>query len=107
MGAKLKDESLLLLVLIAIAACSVAVTMLADSESHWRLWAGAAGIGFTAVGTNAIAMSMLIRDSAFGPVTIASGFVSFAFFGGFALGPPFFGASCRVIPAACCLAGKC
>ncbi len=90
-GAKLKDESLLLLFLIALAACSMAVMMLTDSESHWRLWAGAVGVGFTAVGTNAIAMSMLIRDSAFGPVTVASGFVSVAFFGGFALGPPFFG----------------
>ena len=69
----------------------MAVMMLADPESHWRLWAGAVGIGLTAVGTNAIAMSMLIRDPAFGPVTVASGFVSVAFFGGFALGPPFFG----------------
>jgi CP family cyanate transporter-like MFS transporter len=91
MGAKLKDESLLLLFLIAMAACSIAVMMLADSESHWRLWVGAVGVGLTAVGTNAIAMSMLIRDAAFGPVTVASGFVSVAFFGGFALGPPFFG----------------
>lgn len=90
-GAKLEDESLLLFLLIAMAACSMAVMMLADSTSHWRLWAGAVGIGFTAVGTNAIAMSMLIRDAAFGPVTVASGFVSVAFFGGFALGPPFFG----------------
>jgi MFS family permease len=91
MGAKLKDESLLLLFLIAMAACSIAVMMLADSESHWRLWVGTVGVGLTAVGTNAIAMSMLIRDAAFGPVTVASGFVSVAFFGGFALGPPFFG----------------
>jgi CP family cyanate transporter-like MFS transporter len=92
MGAKLKDESLLLLALIAIAACAVAVTMQAAPESHWRLWVGAAGMGLTAVGTNAIAMSMLIRDPAFGPVATASGFVSFAFFGGFTLGPPLYGA---------------
>ncbi|MEO9061062.1 MAG: MFS transporter [Nitrosospira sp.] len=92
MGAKLKDESLLLLALIAIAACAVAVTMQADAESHWRLWAGAVGMGLTAVGTNAIAMSMLIRDPAFGPVATASGFVSFAFYGGFTLGPPLYGA---------------
>lgn len=92
MGAKLKDESLLLLLLIAMAACSMAVMMQADSESHWRLWAGAVGVGLTAAGTNAIAMSMLIRDAAFGPVTVASGFISVAFFGGFALGPPFYGA---------------
>lgn len=91
MGAKLKDESLLLLALIAIAACAMAVMMQAGPESHWRLWAGAVGMGLTAVGTNAIAMSMLIRDPAFGPVTTASGFISVAFFGGFALGPPLYG----------------
>lgn len=91
MGAKLKDESLLLLVLIAIAACAMAVTMQASPESHWRLWAGAVGMGLTAVGTNAIAMSMLIRDPAFGTVTTASGFISVTFFGGFALGPPLYG----------------
>lgn len=92
MGAKLKDESLLLLALIAISACSVAVTMHADPDSHWRLWTGAIGMGLAAVGTNAIAMSMLVRDAAFGAVTTASGFISVAFFGGFALGPPLRGA---------------
>lgn len=92
LGGKLEDESLLLLALIAVAACAVAVTMQAGPESHWQLWAGSAGMGLTAVATNAIAMSMLIRDPAFGPVTIASGFVSVAFFGGFALGPPLYGA---------------
>lgn len=91
-GAKLKDESPLLLILIMIAACTIAETMQASPETHWRLWAGAIGMGLTAVGTNAIAMSMLIRDPAFGPVTAASGFVSVAFFGGFALGPPLYGA---------------
>ena len=105
-AAKLKDESLLLLLLIALAACSMAVMMLADSESHWRLWAGAVGVGFTAAGTNAIAMSMLIRDSAFGPVTVASGFVSVAFFGGFAWGPPFFGLMTSY-SGGVLLAGKC
>jgi MFS family permease len=91
-GAKLKDESLLLLALIAISACAVAVTMHAGPQSHWRLWIGAIGMGLTAVGTNAIAMSMLVRDAAFGGVTTASGFISVAFFGGFALGPPLRGA---------------
>ncbi len=92
MGAKLKDESLLLFGLIAIAACAMAITMHTDPESHWRLWVGAVGVGLTAVGTNAIAMSMLIRDPAFGPVTTASSYVSFAFFSGFALGPPLYAA---------------
>jgi MFS family permease len=91
MGAKLKDESLLLLALIAIAAIAMAITIQASPEQYWPLWVGAVGVGLTAVGTNAIAMSMLIRDSAFGAVTFASGFVSVAFFGGFALGPPLYG----------------
>lgn len=88
MGAKLKDESYLLFTLAAIAACAVAFTMYADNNSHEWLWLGAACVGLSAVGTNAIAMSMVIRDSAFGPVTTASSFISVAFFGGFALGPP-------------------
>ncbi|WP_081355758.1 MFS transporter [Nitrosospira multiformis] len=91
LGARMRDESLLLIVLIAIAACALAVTMRANVDSHWYLWAGAVGMGLTAVGTNAIAMSMLIRDTAFGPVATASGFVSVAFFGGFASGPPLYG----------------
>jgi MFS family permease len=90
-GAKLKDESGLLLLLIAIAACAIVVTMHAGPEAHWLLWIGAASMGLTAAGTNAIAMSMLVRDSKFGPVTSTSGYVSVGFFGGFALGPPFFG----------------
>lgn len=91
-GAKLNDESVLLFALIAIAACVIAITMQTDTENHWRLWIGAAGMGLSAVGTNAIAMSMLVRDPVFGPVATASSFVSFAFFGGFALGPPLYAA---------------
>ena len=66
--------------------------MQADAASHWRLWLGAAGVGLTAVATNAIAMGMLLRDPAFGTATGASGLLSAAFFGGFALGAPAFGA---------------
>lgn len=91
LGSKLKDESYLLLILIAITAVAMACTMQATPTSHWQLWAGAIGVGLTAVGTNAIAMSMLIRDAKFGVVTKTSGFVSVAFFGGFALGPPLYG----------------
>ncbi|SEO22542.1 Cyanate permease [Nitrosospira multiformis] len=90
LGAKLKEEALLLLTLIAIAACAIGVTMQAGPESHWCLWIGAIGVGLTAVGTNAIAMSMLIRDDRFGIVTTTSGFVSLAFFGGFSVGPPLY-----------------
>lgn len=90
MGAKLKDESQLLFVLAAIAACAIAFTMYADIDSHEWLWLGAACVGLSAAGTNAIAMSMVIKDSAFGPVTTSSSFISVAFFGGFALGPPLY-----------------
>ncbi|SFP85756.1 Predicted arabinose efflux permease, MFS family [Nitrosomonas cryotolerans] len=90
LGSKLADESRLLFILSAIAAGAIAFTMFADPEHHWCLWVGAIGVGLSAVGTNAIAMSMLIRDSAFGPVTTTSGFVSVSFFAGFALGPPLY-----------------
>jgi MFS family permease len=89
-GAKMRDESYLLLGLCVIAAIAVAVTMQANPQSQWQLWAGAVGVGLTAVATNAIAMSMLVRDSSFGVVAVASGFVSVAFFGGFALGAPLY-----------------
>lgn len=87
LAAKLADESWMLLALNAASALAIAVTMQAAPGSHWPLWLGAVGVGLTAVATNAIAMSMLIRDAAFGAVTSASGQVSVAFFGGFALGP--------------------
>ncbi|PTN11156.1 CynX/NimT family MFS transporter [Nitrosomonas aestuarii] len=89
-GAKLKDESWLLCILAAIAAGAIVFTMYADIDRHEWLWLGAACVGLSAVGTNAIAMSMVIRDSAFGTVTTASSFISVAFFGGFALGPPLY-----------------
>jgi len=56
------------------------------------LWPGAAGVGLTVVARNAIAMGMLLLDPAFGTATGASGLLSVAFFGGFALGAPAFGA---------------
>lgn len=91
LGNKFSDESHLLFALIAIAAGAIMLTMQAGPGSHGYLWAGAIGMGMSAVATNAIAMSMLIRDSAFGRVTETSGYVSFAFFSGFALGPPLYG----------------
>ncbi len=91
LGDKLSDESYLLFALITIAAGAIMLTMQAEPGHHGYLWAGAIGMGMSAVATNAIAMSMLIRDPAFGQVTEASGYVSFAFFSGFALGPPLYG----------------
>jgi predicted MFS family arabinose efflux permease len=91
-GARLRDESWLLFALLALSAVALAVTMHADLTSHWKLWAGAAGVGLTAVATNAIAMGMLLRDPSFGTATHSSGLLSAAFFGGFATGAPAFGA---------------
>lgn len=92
LSAKLRDESWLLCSLLAISAVALHLTMQADATSHWKLWLGAAGMGMTAVATNAIAMGMLLRDPAFGTATSASGLLSAAFFGGFALGAPAYGA---------------
>ncbi len=92
LGARLRDESLLLGILLAAAAIALFVTKQADVQSHWKLWFGAAAMGVTAVATNAIAMAMLLRDSSFGSATGASGLLSAAFFGGFALGAPAYGA---------------
>lgn len=89
---RMRDESWLLSILLALAACAVAVTAQATPARHWTLWAGTIGIGLTAVATNAIAMSMLLRDRAFGQPANASGMLSVGFFSGFALGPPGFGA---------------
>jgi MFS transporter, CP family, cyanate transporter len=90
LGAKMREEAYLLLGLCLIAALSVAITMQANPDNQWVLWLGAIGVGLTAVATNAIAMSMLVRDSTFGVVAVASGLVSVAFFGGFALGAPLY-----------------
>ncbi|MGE8311593.1 MAG: MFS transporter, partial [Pseudomonas protegens] len=71
---------------------ALAVTAQATAQAHWPLWFGALGMGLTAVATNAIAMSMLLRDPAFGGPAAASGLLSAGFFAGFALGPVLFGA---------------
>lgn len=91
LGARLRDESVLLLGLLVLSAAAVGVTRLADPASHWTLWLGAAALGLTAVATNAIAMGMLLRSPVFGTPATASGLLSAAFFGGFAVGPPAFG----------------
>ncbi|MBA5604233.1 MFS transporter [Duganella sp. FT3S] len=91
LGARFKDESHLLLALLILAALAIVVTMTADAASHWKLWLGAIGMGLTAVATNAIAMGMLLRDPGFGPTATSSAWLSAAFFGGFAFGPPLYG----------------
>ncbi|WP_431685815.1 CynX/NimT family MFS transporter [Hahella sp. NBU794] len=92
LSSKLKDESWLLLGLMALTALALWVTQRASPESHWPLWVGVLIVGLTAVATNAVAMGMLLRDSVFGAPATASGLLSAAFFGGFAMGAPLFGA---------------
>jgi cyanate permease len=91
LGARMRDESLLLCLLLGLAAVAIGVTLQATVDSHWRLWFGTLGMGSTAVATNAIAMSMLLRDPAFGTPAISAGMLSVGFFAGFAIGPPSFG----------------
>lgn len=91
LGARMVEESWLLLVLLLLSGLALWLTSLATPGSHWPLWAGALGMGLTAVATNAIAMSMVLRDPTFGSPASAAGLLSVGFFGGFAVGPPLFG----------------
>lgn len=90
-AARLAEESWLLLTLLLLASLALAVTAQATPQAHWPLWFGALGMGLTAVATQAIAMSMLLRDPAFGSPATASSLLSAGFFLGFALGPLLFG----------------
>lgn len=91
LGARMADESWLLLLLLLLSGVALWLTSLALPARHWPLWAGALGMGLTAVATNAIAMSMVLRDPGFGSPAAAAGLLSVGFFGGFAVGPPLFG----------------
>ncbi|HUE92342.1 MFS transporter [Pseudomonas sp.] len=91
LGARMAEESWLLLLLLLLSSLALWLTSLAMPGSHWPLWAGALGMGLTAVATNAIAMSMVLRDPAFGSPAPAAGLLSVGFFSGFALGPALFG----------------
>ncbi|MGE8323514.1 MAG: MFS transporter, partial [Pseudomonas sp.] len=68
---------------------------LATPQAWMWLWVGSIGMGLTAVATNAVAMSMVLRDRAFGTPAASASLLSVGFFAGFALGPPLFGALLR------------
>lgn len=89
---RMRDASWLLLLLLVLSAVAIGVIMQASAERQWTLWVGTIGMGMTAVATNAIAMSMLLQDRAFGAPATSAGMLSAAFFAGFAVGPPSFGA---------------
>jgi len=90
-SSRMRDETLLLLILFLCAIVVLLVMRLAGPSAHWPLWAAALGMGASAVATNAIAMSLLLRDARFGPPACTAGMLSAGFFGGFAVGPPVFG----------------
>ncbi|ENO90241.1 major facilitator family transporter [Thauera linaloolentis 47Lol = DSM 12138] len=91
LGTRLRDESVLLGALFVLAGLALAALRQASPQQHWLLWLGVIGMGLTVVASNAIAMSMLLRDQRFGGAATSAGMLSAGFFGGFALGPPAFG----------------
>ncbi|MCW5323061.1 MFS transporter [Verminephrobacter aporrectodeae subsp. tuberculatae] len=95
LGARLREDAFLLAGLLLVSGMSIALILQADAASSALLWLAATGVGLTAVATNAIAMSMLIRDAAFGNVASTSGMVSAAFFAGFTIGPASIGELAR------------
>ncbi|MBF8757373.1 MFS transporter [Pseudomonas guariconensis] len=95
LAARMRDESLMLGALCALAALAVFSLSLATPQAWAWLWVGSIGMGLTAVATNAVAMSMVLRDRAFGAPAASASLLSVGFFAGFALGPPLFGAMLR------------
>ncbi|MEJ2631563.1 MAG: MFS transporter [Acidihalobacter sp.] len=87
LSARLREEALLLGGLLLGASASVAVALHSAAHTPALLWLAAAGFGLSAVPASAIAMSMLIRDAAFGEVAVTAGMVSGTFFAGLAIGP--------------------
>jgi len=95
LGARLKDETALLGGLFLFGLGTLLVMQQASSGNHLPLWLGVIGMGLSLVASNAVAMSMLLRDARFGGVASSAGMLSLGFFGGIALGPPLFGALLR------------
>lgn len=95
LAARMRDESLMLGALCALAALAVFSLSRATPQAWIWLLVGSIGMGLTAVATNAVAMSMVLRDRAFGAPAASASLLSVGFFAGFALGPPMFGALLR------------
>ncbi|SUD78505.1 hypothetical protein [Pseudomonas putida] len=95
LAARMRDESLMLGALCTLAALAVFSLSRATPQAWIWLWVGSIGMGLTAVATNAVAMSMVLRDRAFGVPAASASLLSVGFFAGFALGPPMFGALLR------------
>ena len=95
LGARLKDETVLLGGLFLFGLGTLLVMQQASASNHLPLWLGVIGMGLSLVASNAVAMSMLLRDARFGGVASSAGMLSLGFFGGIALGPPLFGVLLR------------
>ncbi len=86
---RMPEATMLLGSLSAAAAVSVPLVWLAAPVWPALVWLGAAGIGGTATGANAVSMLAVVRRG--GATGHASGLVSLGFFSGFVLGPTVFG----------------
>lgn len=91
LAARVREEACIV-VLALLAGASVIVGAQASAAQTWPLWVAAFGMGATAVAINAIGMSLVLRDTSFGPPAEVSGFLAAAFFAGIAGGPLLFGA---------------
>lgn len=90
LAAKWREEAWLLALLLGIAGLGLLSINLASNTQHWPFFLAALLLGCTAVPANSIAMSMLLRDTAFGTPAPASAWLSCGFFSGFAIGPALF-----------------
>ncbi|MBD2796379.1 MFS transporter [Xenorhabdus sp. 18] len=86
LASRFKQESDLLALLFVFAFFALIATFNATVQNLWLVYAGVVGIGCTLVATNALAMVMILQHDCFGEIPTASGRISFAFFGGLALG---------------------
>ncbi len=82
---------LMLALLAAIAASALWLSSLVPAGGLALVWAGALGVGATAVAANAVSMLSVINDRRFGPVGHASALAASGFFAGFVVGPPLAG----------------
>jgi MFS family permease len=81
----------LLALLAAIAAGALWLSDVVPAGGLALMWAGALGVGATAVAANAVSMLSVINDRRFGPVGHASALASSGFFAGFVISPPLAG----------------
>ena len=82
---------LMLALLATIAAGALWLSSAIPAGGLVLVWAGAIGVGATAVAANAVSMLSVINDRRFGPVGHASALASSGFFAGFVVSPPLAG----------------